>query len=137
MLTSCYNQYINKIRSKPQLYTDRKSNKIFSLVVCLDNMHIHKMAKHKNPEIPHSRIILRYFQYSLICFLFFISLCFSQTEYEDLLKQSDEYMKQKNYKAAINTLKKAHEIGIYMPVDYAKSPVNYCDQEINTTPYEF
>ena len=34
-------------------------------------------------------------------------------------------------------LTKAHEIGIYMPVDYSKTPVNYCDQEINTTPYEF
>jgi len=34
-------------------------------------------------------------------------------------------------------LTKAHEIGIYTPVDYSKTPVNYCDQEINTTPYEF
>jgi len=29
---------------------------------------------------------------------------------------------------------KASEIGIYSPVDYSKSPVIYCGQEINSTP---
>jgi len=34
-------------------------------------------------------------------------------------------------------LEKAHEIGIYTPVDYSISPVNYCGKEVKTTPYEF
>ena len=34
-------------------------------------------------------------------------------------------------------LHKAHEIGVYNPVDYKKKPVDYCGQEINSTPYGF
>jgi len=80
----------------------------YVFIICI----LHKMANHKNPEIPHSRIILRYFQYSLICFLFLISLCFSQTEYEDLIKKVLEYQLQGNYDAAILAYKKAHKINV-------------------------
>ena len=34
-------------------------------------------------------------------------------------------------------LHKAHGIGVYNPVDYKKKPVDYCGQEINSTPYGF
>jgi len=54
-------------------------------------------------------IKMRY-NHSIILFLFSFSISFCQSEYENLLEQTDEYMKQKNYKAAINTFKKAHEI---------------------------
>ena len=55
-------------------------------------------------------VIQTYYKNSIILLLFILSLSFCQTEYEDLIKQSEEYMNQKNYKAAINTSKKAHEI---------------------------
>ena len=55
-------------------------------------------------------VIHTYYKNSIILLLFILSLSFCQTEYEDLIKQSEEYMNQKNYKAAINTSKKAHEI---------------------------
>ncbi len=31
-------------------------------------------------------------------------------------------------------LEQASEIGIYTPVDYSQNPINYCGQEINSTP---
>jgi len=34
-------------------------------------------------------------------------------------------------------LKKASEIGIYKPVDYSKTPIDYCGILINQTPYPF
>lgn len=34
-------------------------------------------------------------------------------------------------------LKKAIELGIYSPIDYAKSPVKYCGIVINSTPLQF
>ena len=34
-------------------------------------------------------------------------------------------------------LKKAHEVGIYEPIDYTKNNAEYCGMEITTTPYDF
>jgi len=34
-------------------------------------------------------------------------------------------------------LKKASEIGIYNPIDYSKTPVDYCGVKIDQTPYRF
>ena len=34
-------------------------------------------------------------------------------------------------------LKKASEIGIYNPIDYSKTPVEYCGVKIDQTPYPF
>ena len=34
-------------------------------------------------------------------------------------------------------LEEMEKIGLYQPVDYAKSPVQYCGMSINHTPYVF
>lgn len=34
-------------------------------------------------------------------------------------------------------LKKSEKIGIYTPIDYSKTPVNYCGMNVNKTPYRF
>lgn len=34
-------------------------------------------------------------------------------------------------------LKKSEEAGVYTPVDYSKSPVNYCGMNVNKSPYRF
>ena len=34
-------------------------------------------------------------------------------------------------------LKKGEEAGVYTPVDYSKSPVNYCGMNVNKSPYRF
>ena len=34
-------------------------------------------------------------------------------------------------------LKKAYEMGIYIPINYKVNPERYCGMEINSTPYEF
>ena len=33
-------------------------------------------------------------------------------------------------------LEKGEQIGIYVPEDYSKQPVDYCGMEINSTPYK-
>jgi hypothetical protein len=32
-------------------------------------------------------------------------------------------------------LREAHEIGLYTPIDYSRTPVNYCGLDINSNPY--
>jgi hypothetical protein len=34
-------------------------------------------------------------------------------------------------------LEEGEKIGIYNPIDYRKTPQEYCGMEINTTPYDF
>jgi len=33
-------------------------------------------------------------------------------------------------------LENAQEMGLYIPKDYSKEPVDYCGQEINSTPMD-